>query len=386
MNWETMLHEINLAVPDKGRVKRALDEVLSTVVDNGLAADGETHAFTARYKHTVTFVADGDDVRVRCTCQDFSTRQQALGLACKHVVAVAMWLADRELHPADLLSDGESVAVADSVWPTSALVAQVGRTIGALAEQIGMYLMDGQCPLLIGPTGVGKTSAVHQVAAALDLGLEEMVGSDAWTEADLIGTWTPAREWVWGPLGRAFRRAREGEAVLVFVDEVTRFNPRAMDLLLRAIQPVSESLARRMGVAVPTGVGEVFVSEAPLLGHRDWAPATHLTWVAAGNPGVNPLDPALVRRLLVLEAELDREVLSALPVEVGELVTMFWDSYEQGELPLPLEYQALTRARSANELFNTYRARLRALDPIAAEAVVRLLAGNSIELTMEVAA
>ncbi len=207
-----------------------------------------------------------------------------------------------------------------------------------------------------------------------------VVGSDSWTEADLIGCWTPAREWAWGPVGRAFKRAREGEPVLLFVDEITRFNPRALDLLLRAIQPVPAALARRMGVTVPEAVASVYLIEAPLLGRRDWAPADTLTWVAAGNPGVNPLDPALVRRFAVLETGLDRGVLDALPSATGPQVAQLWDSYERGELPLPLEYQQLLRAHSQDDLWAAYHARLRALDPIAAEALARILSGNGIAL------
>mgnify|MGYP000057369253 CR=1 FL=1 len=384
MNWQAILQQQwALDVPDARRVQRARDTVLSTIQDDGQI--GATHAFTANYRHTVEIGDNGcGGYAAVCTCQDFTGRQMAIGAACKHLVATAMWLEDRGWDTDDLFGTGgtpQSAPLPDPPgWPVNALRGAVGKAIGALADRIGAYLMDGDSPLLIGPTGVGKTSAVHQVATTLGMGLEEVAGSDSWTEADLIGTWTPAREWAWGPVGRAFRRAREGEGVLVFVDEATRFNPRALDLLLRAIQPVSDTLARRMGISIPPGTGDVYVTEAPLLGHRDWCPASHLTWIAAGNPGVNPLDPALVRRFLVLEARLARAVLDVLPVETQPLVAQLWDSYERGELPLPLEYQQLLRAHSPADLFTLYHARLRALDPIAAEAVARVLDGNGIPI------
>jgi hypothetical protein len=366
-------------MPDSGRINRARDEVLSTVTlteQNGALA-----RFTVSVKHTVTLGYEADGTLYgKCSCQDYTTRQMALELPCKHLVAVAMWLDQRGTSPEDLVTPGAAVVANSSTWPNVALRLAVGEAIAKLANDIGAFLLEGEAPLVIGPTGVGKTTALHRVAETLNFGMEEVAGSESWTEADLIGTWTPAREWVWGPIGRAFNRAQQGETVIMFVDEVTRFNPRAADILLRAIQPLESSLARRMGIQVPSSVDEVFVAEAPLLGYRQWAPADNLLWVAAGNPGVNPLDPALVRRFLVLEAQLDRSVLDALPSAVQTLIGSLWDSYETGELPLPLEYQQLTRARSADDLFRLYHARLRALDTVAAEAVARVLAGNGFQV------
>ena len=377
--WEKILEKLNLGMPDSGRVDRARDDVLRTVTldeQNGALAQ-----FTASVKHTVKIGYQMDGTLYgKCSCQDFTTRQMALGLPCKHLVAVAMWLDQRGTSPEDLVTPGAAVVVNSSAWPNVSLRLAVGEAIAKLANAIGAFLLEGEAPLVIGPTGVGKTTALHKVAETLNFGMEEVAGSESWTEADLIGTWTPAREWVWGPIGRAFTRAQQGETVIMFVDEVTRFNPRAADILLRAIQPLESSLARRMGIQVPATVDEVFVVEAPLLGYRQWAPADNLLWVAAGNPGVNPLDPALVRRFLVLEAQLDRSVLDALPNAVQTLIGSLWDSYETGELPLPLEYQQLTRARSADDLFRLYHARLRALDTVAAEAVSRVLAGNGFQV------
>lgn len=370
--WDDILSKMNLERPDTGRVNRARDEVFGTVALT--EQSGAMARFTASVKHTVSLVHEAPGIQGKCSCQDFTTRQMERHLACKHLVAVAMWLDDRGMNPEDLVQPGAAVS-AGSTWPNVALRLAVGAAISKLANTIGAFLLEGEAPLVIGPTGVGKTTALHKVAEILDFGMEEVAGSESWTEADLIGTWTPAREWVWGPIGRAFERAKKGP-VIMFVDEVTRFNPRAADILLRAIQPLTASLARRMGLSIPAGVDEVFVAEAPLLGYRQWTPADNLLWVAAGNPGINPLDPALVRRFLVLEAKLDRAILTALPADVQTLIGSLWDSYESGELPLPLEYQQLARAKDATDLFRLYHARLRALDTIAAEAVLRVLEGH----------
>ena len=365
-NWRELIAEWGLGVPDYRRVERA-EEVFV------LAQDAEGRVWQANGHHTVK-VPDGD-----CSCQDYRTRQQAQGLACKHLVAVAMAMAAQGLpSPAPVPTLHNN----DDGWPGAEIARAVGAAIEALAERVGQYVMVGELVLIIGPTGSGKTSAVHRIAAGLGWGLEEAVGSDSWTEADLVGCWTPARQWAWGPIGRAFERAREGDPVLVFVDEVTRFNTRALDILLRTVQPVPAGLARQMGLDIPHAVNGtgVYVVEAPLLGFRAWAPADNLCWVAAGNPGVNPLDPAFVRRFQVVEAGLDERVLDPLPANERDLVVALWDSYGAGELPLPIEYQALVQAAGPRRLMVDYVARLKALDPVAAKAVSTLAQGHGLDL------
>ncbi len=318
--------------------------------------------------------------RADCTCQDFRTRQQAAGEPCKHLVALFYWLAQHHPQWVNLTAAPSQPPPAANGWPGAAISAAVGQAIGALGDLLGAMLLGGAEPLLLGPTGAGKTSAVHAVVEGLDMALEEGVGSESWTDADLIGSWTASREWAWGPIGRAFQRAREGERVLLFLDEITRFSPRATDVLLRAVQPLSASLARRRGLDIPAEIAFVYVVESPLLGRTEWAPADRLLWTLAGNTNVHPLDPALVRRFQVVRVELARAVLQPLPGKVRELVGTLWDGYEQGEIPLPLEYQALTRATNAVSMFRDFRDRVWALDPIAAEAVTRILAGNGMSL------
>ncbi len=375
MNWQDQLTEWNFKSLDQARVQRA-----QTILDciSPLPADPQSlPAFKVHgYVVKLARAAKPGEFGATCACPDFKTHQMAILEPCKHIIALAM-----HLEKAGGLPPTETVPPPSDGWPAAALRIAVGNAIARLTDLIGAFLLEGESPLIIGPTGVGKTSAIHRVAEALDLGLEEMAGSESWTEADLIGCWTPAREWSWGPIGRAFDRARRGESLLIFVDEITRFNPRATDILLRTLQPVTADRARRMGIELPPATGPVFLAEAPLLGYRAWAPAGRIAWVAAGNPNINPLDPALVRRFAVAEARLDRGILDALPAEIRPLIDALWTSYEQGELPLPIEYQALTHARSTADLFHSYLSRLRALDPVAAEAVVHLCKGHDVEVT-----
>ncbi len=367
MNWNELLEQWGLDVPDHERISRARSIPVRS-------DDPQGRVWKANGRHTVEIPAG------TCTCPDFRTRQRAKGQACKHLVAVAIEIEAQGV-PTQPPVPAMPPVQSSNGWPGREIARAVGGAIEGLADEIGQHVMMGDLPLVIGPTGSGKTSAVHRVAQALGWGLEEVAGSDSWTEVDLVGCWTPARRWAWGPLGRAFQRARAGEPVLVFVDEVTRFNPRALDILLRAVQPVSADLARRMALEdVPASVDEVYVVEAPLLGRRDWAPSDELCWVTAGNPGVNPLDPAFVRRFKVVEAGLDEHVLDPLPSQTKEVVVALWESYEAGELPLPVEYQALVQANGPGQLLGDYVARLRALDPIAAKAVETIAQGHGLNV------
>ena len=53
---------------------------------------------------------------------------------------------------------------------------------------------------------------------------------------------------------------------------------------------------------------------------------------------------------------------------------------DAGELPLPIEYQALVQAAGPKRLLVDYVARLKALDPIAAKAVSTLAQSYGLDL------
>jgi MoxR-like ATPase len=347
--WERILERWALSKPDERRVERA-EKILG---------EGKV-----RPVGPLTWKVNTYEVRVTggvatCTCPDFQQRQRHKGQACKHIVAACMWFAANQAPE----------------QPPEEIGAIIEAIIEELARRIVEALKKKPLLLLSGPTGSGKTSAIHKAVLKLGWGLEEIVGSESWTDSDLIGSWTPQRKWVCGPIGRAFRRARGGEKVVVFIDEVTRFSPRALDVLMRAVQPIEADIAKAQGLEVEDG--EVYIVESPLLGVRLWAPAENIIWIAAGNPGVNPLDPALVRRFPVLLVRLDRRVLEPLPGELKAFVEGLWESYEAGELPLPLEYQALSEESvNIEALIEDYIARLEVLDPIAAKAVRTLAEGH----------
>ena len=94
----------------------------------------------------------------------------------------------------------------------------IGKAINTLADLVQTVLLAGEIPLLIGPTGTGKTTAVRIVAIRNGWGFEEVTGSESWADADLLGLRTDHMEQP-GVFARAFQRARGGETVLLFVDE-----------------------------------------------------------------------------------------------------------------------------------------------------------------------
>jgi hypothetical protein len=167
----------------------------------------------------------------KCTCPDFLKRGQRT--ACKHLIALAQ-VGDSRLAagmpvatPAPApqstldsqpdLPDFESAAGSFRDQVRSA----ISHAIANLADLVEACLLAGEIPFLIGPTGCGKTSAVRLVAVRNGWGFEEVAGSESFADADLLGLRTDHMEQP-GVLARAFRRAREGAEVCLFLDEAYR--------------------------------------------------------------------------------------------------------------------------------------------------------------------
>jgi len=140
---------------------------------------------------------------------------------------------------------------------------------------------------------------------------------------------------------------------------------------MRSIQPMRRELAEAKGIqGIPNAIDLVYVLEAPLMGYTAWAPCKNLFWVLAGNPWVNPLDPALVRRCQPVEFGFDKAVADAIPDHmVGTMVQVLWESYKDNQLPVPLEYQALVETASTpKQMFREYLERVRVISQDAAES------------------
>ena len=69
---------------------------------------------------------------------------------------------------------------------------EISKAVSSLAENVLAVLKEGYVPFLLGPTGVGKTSAIRQVALATQSLLIEHAGADLFTDSDLVGVEMPS--------------------------------------------------------------------------------------------------------------------------------------------------------------------------------------------------
>jgi len=319
-------------------------------------------------------------IDLNCDCVDWRTRGMHQRMPCKHLLSLA-------LHVGDIptISDAPKTGVADTDTPEprpseppfgQRVREAIADAIARLADRVDDLLTAEEIPFLLGPTGSGKTSAVRQVAARRGWAFEEVAGSPSFADSDLVGLRTDHME-VPGVFARAFARARDGQPVLLFIDEATRFNARAMDILMRPLQITPAAIARAMGLAW----SDIRLVEAPLWG-QDWAPAENVHIVLAANPWGAQLDPALVRRARPLEVRFTARVLDLFDEPVRGAIQASWSAVDNGQLALPMEYQLLASARGPDDqaLFPPYLARLRALDRAAAEGFETILAGLGIDL------
>ncbi|MCX6028019.1 MAG: hypothetical protein NT169_01800, partial [Chloroflexi bacterium] len=208
---------------------------------------------------------------------------------------------------------------------------------------------------------------------------EEVAGASSFADADLVGIKTNQMEHT-GVLARAFRRARSGETVLVFLDELTRFNVRVPDLLMRPLLPISHEVAWAMQIPAEDGQA-VRLVEAPVWG-VEWAPVQRTPLVLACNPWGAALDSALVRRALPLEIGFEPAVAQLFTGAAKTIIETSWKLVTEGNLPLPVEYQALSKADDPASIAFAmpYLARLSAVDRPAAEGFKKLLEGMGVRL------
>ena len=327
------------------------------------------------YHPAIRLDAEGH-LSVACTCADWRTRGMHTAMPCKHILALAFHVGDIPTVSEETENEATPTDFEPEMPPEPPFVEKlrqaIADAIASLSDQVESLLSQGEIPFLLGPTGSGKTSAVRLVAQRHGWAFEEVAGSPSFADSDLVGLRTDHME-VPGVFARAFRRAREqGETVLLFLDELTRFNARALDVLMRPLQIMSAGTARAMGLAW----SDIRLVEAPLWG-QDWAPAENVRIVLAANPWGAQLDPALVRRVHPLPAGFSDDVLDFFVDPVRGAIRASWAAVREGQLPLPVEYQALLAADGPGDarLFTPYLQRLQALDPASAEGFQAILAG-----------
>ena len=341
--------------------------------------------------HAVIRLQGGQVTDCECDCPDWLKSGGAAGrVPCKHILGVAVdaehaFLAAQAAPASPPVAATPATPAAPAPADPDVLTFSqkvrraIGEAVSQLADQVEGLLKAGETPFLIGPTGCGKTSAVRLVATRNGWGLEEVAGAPSFADADLVGIHTNQMEHT-GIFARAFRRARTGETVLVFLDELTRFSLRVPDLLMRPLLPIESDVA--WALQIPAGADEsVRLIEAPVWG-VEWAPAQRTPMVLAANPWGASLDPALVRRAVPLEIGFDPAVAALFQGPAQTVIETSWKLVTEGQLPLPVEYQALGRATDprATDFVPAYLARLRAVDKPAAEGFKKVLEGMGVRV------
>jgi hypothetical protein len=268
----------------------------------------------------------------------------------------------------------------------------IGQAVARLADLVEPILQADKTPFLIGPTDVAKTSAIRLVAVRHGWAFEALDGMSSYADADLVGLKTDHGVYA-SVIARAFRRARSGECVLLFLDELTRLNQRAMDVLMRPLLPIPCEIAWaqrvpaddgqtvRTPALAPKRSAGASVVEVPMWG-LDWAPVSRCKVALACNPWGSALDPALVRRTVPLEVGFDPAVAALFQKPARDAIETSWKLVTEGQLPLPIGYTLLADAGDPTDLgfAPTYFAQLRAIDRPAAEGFRKLLEGMGIRV------
>jgi MoxR-like ATPase len=92
--------------------------------------------------------------------------------------------------------------------------------------------------LVFGPPGSGKTSLGLYLAEKEGWGVELLTGKESMRDEDMIGTFQVKGKdvnWIDGPLTRAFKRASQGERVVLLVDEITRIQDRHLNVFIEVL-------------------------------------------------------------------------------------------------------------------------------------------------------
>jgi MoxR-like ATPase len=308
-------------------------------------------------KHVVVVAVDPFEsfLRFAAWCGDKELKNE-LGLTdrcifwkkrtCKHVEHVTACIRDeltKGLHPEirETLTDfAEAVARYSSA----------SQPFSSRECEVKEILKLGFPALIYGPTGSGKTYTVLKVLIekqkAGELEFTVINFSSGIEDVDLLGKYIPlSGGWKIrdGELWKAFKEAQRSERKYVVVlEEISRASPKALNLLLKALD----------------GVGKNYRLQNFLTGEELVVPKDKLLFIATANLGTGysaeELDPSLMRRFLITrfwdyDLETEENLLKRLGLGVEEsrrimkFVHSQRDAYKQGEFPYPLDTGTLCK-------------------------------------------
>lgn len=317
-----------------------------------------------------------DGENTNCTCGYWSKnwREGKQRSLCSHLVAIIY----HQMKEEGLT--GTTIVEAPKDEFQSIVRTQIGMAIANTSRTVRDIMEAGEIPLLLGTTGCGKTSAVRMIADHMNWKYQEVAGANSFADADLLGLRTGSIE-IPGVFARAFALAREGQHVLLMLDELLRFNPRARDILMRPLLKVPASTMTAMGFDLGNVDEEGVVMEAPLWG-QDYAPASKVHIVAATNPWGVTLDPALISRFYPVQVNMSESVADMFSPAFSECIKASWAAVANNDIPMGIEYRALERATGPDDvnMFSMFLHRLSIIDRAAATSFSLVLSGAGIQV------
>ncbi len=261
----------------------------------------EIRGLVKKIYHTVIQLQGSRVTDCDCDCPDWlQSGGKAARVPCKHILGTAVdapWplpvmppappaapaaAPDAPAPTAAPMPPPEPVQDPDTLTFNQRVRRAIGQAVAHLADLVEPILRADKTPFLIGPTDVAKTSAIRLIALRHGWGFEALDGMSSFADADLVGLRTDHGVYA-SVIARAFRRARSGECVLLFLDELTRLNQRAMDVLMRPLLPIPCEVAWAQRIPADDGQA-VRMVEVPMssIGRR-WGAAR---WRWPATPGV----------------------------------------------------------------------------------------------------
>ena len=245
---------------------------------------------------------------------------------------------------------GEPLVTPEDPLPVTSISGSL--FVGPQMEMLMDAALAEETILLTGPTGSGKTLCVLEFLRlkhpeALFVSME---GKEGMLDVDFLGAYLPqednSRKWQDGPLLYAMRAANYIGGVVLFIDEMNRFQSEQQNIFIGLLNRKPGMILSQMGITESVRPDlDYYYVQVPMTSEHVFCPCSALTIIAACNLGagytVHRFDHALRRRF---DTVIDFEYLP-ITEEKGMLVTLGL-SAKQAEMMAKLA--ARTREMSSN--------------------------------------